>query len=147
MKISTSIFACRVLEIYLNGDGDTAEIPSVVEGDRSQAPKSILGIDLGLVQVTSICLSSSPNQQDYECSRKRNNDRHMVECKGKEDVELRVKGRNEIFKDVTPTIIANAIGDQLKPNEEGALGITVPAQMLDRWEDYEMAKALTQCKK
>lgn len=50
MRNWTSIFACRVLEIYLNEDGDTAEIPPVVEGDRRpQAPKSTLRIDLGWV--------------------------------------------------------------------------------------------------
>ena len=38
-------------------------MPPVVEGNRRpQAPKSMLGIDLVLVQVTSIILSTSPHQ-------------------------------------------------------------------------------------
>ena len=58
-----------------------------------------------------------------------------------------VEGRNEGFKDVTPAEMADDVGDQSEPIGQGALGITVPVQMLDLWEDFEMAKASRQCEK
>ena len=110
MKTPTSISAYWVLESYLNRTIDTAESPPVMDGNRRpQVPKSFLGIDLGLASCKShryVCLRPT-DQRDYECSRKRNNDRYMVKYKVKEDVGLSVKERKEILKDVTLTKMAD----------------------------------------